>query len=413
MPSCLTDTAIKAAIARRKRAKLFDGEGLYLLLRPGKPPYWRQKYYYAGKEKLISHGVYPRVSLKMARKRLAGAKAVLDAGGDPSAHRKAQKDARRNAANSSFEEIAREWFSKREKKWAPSNAEKIIARLGKDVFPWLGQKSIGALGREEILACLRRVEERGALESARRVRQYVHSVFEYAIETGRGGIHNNPTPRPNALASPEKGKFASITDPHGVGGLIRAISGYQGSLVTRTALRLAPLLFARPSELREAEWREFDLNAAIWRIPAERMKMKTAHLVPLSAQALALLREVQQLTGSGRYVFPSERTNLRAMSDGTLTAALRSLGYSREQMTVHGFRHMASTLLNESGKWRPDAIERQLAHMPRDEMRAVYNAAQHLAERRRMMQWWSDYLDGLASSNAKVVSIEAARSSGR
>jgi integrase len=400
----LTDTAIRAAIARRKPAKLFDGGGLYLLLRPGKQPYWRQKYYYAGKEKLISHGVYPGVSLKLARKRRADAKAVLEAGGDPSTQRKEQKAARRSAANSGFEEIAREWFSKRQKKWAPSNSEKIIARLKKDIFPWLGSKPIAELTRDEILKCLRRVEERGALESARRVRQYVHSVFEYAIETGRGAARINPTPGPTALASPEKGKFASITDPKAVGGLMRALSGYQGSLVTKIGLQLSPLLFVRPSELRESEWGEFDLDAAVWRIPAERTKMKTPHLVPLSSQAIALLREIHHLTGKGRFVFPSERTPLRPMSDGTLTAALRTLGYARGQMTVHGFRHMASTLLNESGKWRGDAIERQLAHMPRDEMRATYNAAQYLPERRKMMQWFADYLDGLRNG-AKVVAI--------
>ncbi len=405
MPASLTDTAIRAAIARRKPAKLFDGGGLYLLLRPPTPPYWRQKYYYAGREKLISHGVYPNVSLKLARKRLAEAKAVLEAGGDPSAHRKAQKAAKRNAAKSAFEEVALEWYSKRAKSWAPSNADKILGRLKKDAFPWLGNKPVGALTREEILTCLRRVEERGAVETARRVRQYIHSVFEYAIETGRGGVQVNPTPRPNALASPEPGKFASISEPRGVGELIRALRSCQGSQVTRVALQLAPLLFVRPGELRQAEWSEFDLDAAVWRIPAARMKMKSAHLVPLSTQALALLQEIKQLTGSGRYVFPSERTHMRSMSDGTLTAALRTLGYSREQMTVHGFRHMASTLLNESGKWRADAIERQLAHMPRDEMRAAYNAAQYLPERRAMMQWFSDHLDSLAAADGKVVPL--------
>lgn len=405
MAASLTDTAIKAAIARREPAKLFDGGGLYLLLRPGKPPYWRQKYYYAGKEKLISHGVYPRVTLKAARKRWADAKAMLEAGGDPSAHRKAQKFAKRNAANSTFEQVALEWYSKRAKSWAASNADKILGRLKKDAFPWLGDKPVAALTREEILNCLRRVEERGALESARRVRQYIHSVFEYAMETGRGGMLTNPTPRPNALASPQPGKFAAVTEPRAVGSLIRAIRGCQGSVVTRIALQLAPLLFVRPSELREAEWKEFELETALWRIAAERMKMKTAHLVPLSSQAVALLQEIKQLTGKGRYIFPSERTHLRAMSDGTLTAALRTLGYARDQMTIHGFRHMASTLLNESGKWRADAIERQLAHMPRDEMRATYNAAQYLPERHRMMQWWADYLDALAASGEKVVNI--------
>jgi integrase len=404
----LTDTAIQAAIAKGKAAKLFDGEGLYLLIpeRPAasagsksaKSPSWRQKYRFDGKEKLISHGVYPRVTLKTARQRLRRAKDLLEAGVDPSAQRKTEKATRRSAAASTFEAVAREWFAKRSKSWAPTNADKIIGRLQKDAFPWIGSSPISQLTREQILSCLRRVEERGALESARRVRQYIHSVFEYATHASIAGQQHNPTPPPGALASPEPGKFASISDPRLVGALIRAIRGYQGSLVVRVALQLAPLVFVRPGELREAEWKEFNLKGAEWRIPAERTKMRTAHLVPLSDQAVALLEELKPLTGHGCYVFPSERSIARPMSANTLTAALRSLGYDNTQMTVHGFRHMASTLLNESGKWRADAIERQLAHMPRDEMRATYNSAQYLPERRKMMQWWADRLDALAAA---------------
>ncbi len=406
----LTDTAIRAALANRKPAKLFDGGGLYLLVRPAKAPrrppaaYWRHKHYFAGTERLVSHGVYPRVTLKLARKRRDELMTLLEAGIDPSAQRRAGKAARRNAAASTFEAVAREWFAKRAKKWAATNSDKVIGRLEKDAFPWIGPTPIVQLTREQILTCLRRVEERGALESARRVRQYVHAVFDYAIHSGLGGLQSNPTPAPGALASPEAGKFASVTEPRAVGALIRSIRSYEGSLPVRIGLQLAPLLFVRPGELREAQWREFDLDRAEWRIPAERTKMRTEHVVPLASQALALFRELQALTGSGRYVFPSERSVARPMSANTLTAAIRGLGYSSTQMTVHGFRHMASTLLNESGKWGADAIERQLAHMPRDEMRKTYNAAQYLAERRRMMQWWADYLDSLASE--KVVSID-------
>ena len=406
----LTDTAIRRAIANRKAAKLFDGGGLYLLVRPVKEPrrppaaYWRHKHYFAGTERLVSHGVYPRVTLKIARQRRDALQALLEDGMDPSAQRRATKAARRNAAANTFEAVAREWFAKRSKSWAATNSDKIIGRLQKDIFPWIGATPISQLTREQILGCLRRVEERGALESARRVRQYVHAVFEYATHSGIAALQSNPTPPPGALASPQEGKFASIADPSGVGALIRAIRSYEGSLPVRIGLQLAPLLFVRPGELREAEWREFHLERAEWRIPAERTKMRTAHVVPLSTQALTLLRELKPLTGAGRYVFPSERSVARPMSANTLTAAIRSLGYDSTQMTVHGFRHMASTLLNESGEWKADAIERQLAHMPRDEMRATYNAAQYLPERKKMMQWWADHLDGLASEK-KVVSI--------
>jgi integrase len=236
-------------------------------------------------------------------------------------------------------------------------------------------------------------------------------VFEYATHAGIAGLQHNPTPPPGALASPEPGKFASITDPRMVGALVLAIRGYQGSLVVRIGLQLAPLVFVRPGELREAEWKEFDLKGAEWRIPAERTKMRTQHVVPLSDQAVALVEELKPLTGHGRYVFPSERTLARPMSANTLTAALRSLGYDSTQMTVHGFRHMASTLLNESGKWRADAIERQLGHMPRDEIRAVYNAAQYLPERRKLMDWWANHLDTLANAQGKIVSINTRRKS--
>ena len=343
--------------------------------------------------------------LKTARQRLRQAKELLEAGVDPSAQRKTEKAARRGPAASTFEAVAREWFAKRSKSWAPTNADKIIGRLQKDAFPWLGSSPVTKLTRDQILACLRRVEERGALESARRVRQYIHSVFDYATHAGISGLQHNPTPPAGALASPEPGKFASITDPRMVGALIRAIRGYQGSFVVRVALQLAPLVFVRPGELREADRKEIDLKGAEWCIPAERTKMRTQHVVPLSDQAVALLEELKPLTGHGRYVFPSERTLVRPMSANTLTAALRSLGYDSTQMTVHGFRHMASTLLNEWGKWRADAIERQLGHMPRDEMRAVYNAAQYLPERRKMMDWWANHLDTLAAAQGKIVNI--------
>jgi integrase len=414
----LTDTAIRAAIAARKPVKLFDGGGLYLLLHTPKAApgaskeataiaaYWRQKFYYGGKERLVSHGVYPRVSLKRARQRRDDLHQLLEDGIDPSAKRRVDKAAKRNAAASTFEAVATEWFGKISKGWAPSHSVKIIGRLNQDLFPWIGSKAIASLSRNDLLGTLERVQNRGAIDSARRIRQNMELIFEYA--RGRGLlVGENPTPRPDALEMPTKGSYASITDPKGVGALIRAVRTYQGQFVTRIALQLAPLLFVRPGELRAAEWAEIDLEAGEWRIPDSRMKGKVGHFVPLSRQAVALFKELQPLTGSGKFVFPSERGGHRPMSSNTLNAALRGLGFSKEQMTTHGFRHAASTLLNESGKWHADAIERQLAHVPRNAVRAAYNRAEHLPERKKMMQWWADHLDGLAAE--KVVPISKAK----
>ena len=392
---------MRAARPHEKPYKLFDGGGLYLLVRPDGSRYWRLKYYVAGKEKLISVGIYPKVTLAAARRRRDDARKLLEEGADPSVQRKEKRVAQRAASENTFEAVGREWYGKRSRSWAPSNAERILGRLQKDAFPFIGQIPIAELDGPKILDTLRRVEERGSVESAHRVRQYINSIFQYAIDTHR--VRANPTPRSGALETPKKGKFASITDPKGVGGLMRALPSYQGSVVTRTALQLAPLVFVRPGELRAAEWKEFDLQASEWRIPASRMKMKAPLLVPLSQQALALLKEVQMLTGEGRYVFPSERSPFRPMSANTLNSALRTLGFSKEQMTSHGFRHMASTLLNESGKWHRDAIERQLAHTDSDSVRAAYNFSEHLEERRRMMQWWADHLDQLRQLHNDVA----------
>ncbi|HLQ12539.1 MAG TPA: integrase arm-type DNA-binding domain-containing protein [Steroidobacteraceae bacterium] len=409
----LTDTELRAAVRRALHTevpKLFDGKGLFLLVtresaQRGKG-YWRLKYRIDGKEKLISLGVYPEVPLKSARKRRDKAREQLEQKTDPSAQRQAEKAARRNRSTNTLEAVGTEWFAKKSRAWVKSNSDRIRDRLNKDVYPHIGDLPITDLTSPKLLEVLRLVEDRGAIESAHRIRQYLNSIFQYAIDTHR--LQANPIPKPGALASPTKGRFASITDPKGVGSLMRAIDGYQGTLVVQTALKLAPLAFVRPGELRAAEWAEFDLDAAEWRIPIRRMKMKAAHFVPLSCQAVALLKLVRQLTGSGQFVFPSERGHKRPMSANTLNAALRSLGFSKTQMTAHGFRHMASTLLNESGKWNRDAIERQLAHTDQDSIRAAYNFSQHLEERRRMMQWWSDYLETLRNAGDKVVKLSAA-----
>lgn len=400
----LTAAAIHAAKPRAKPYKLFDGGGLYLLVRPDGSRYWRFKYRIDGTEKLISLGVFDEVSLKRARKLHEGARDLLQAGIDPSEQRKVAKANRRTAAENTFEAVAREWFDKKSRTWAKNNADIVIRRLEKDVFPKIGGDPISKLTGPKLLEVLRAVEGRGAIESAHRIRQYINSIFLYAIQTHR--VEANPTPHSGALTPPIKGKFASITDAKGVGALMRSIRGYQGTHVVTLALRLAPLVFVRPGEIRSAEWAELDLDSAEWVIPAERMKMRRPHLVPLSTEAVEILRELHQITGKGRYLFPSERCLARPISENTLNAALRTLGYSKEQMTAHGFRHMASTLLHESRKWRSEVIERQLAHSDRNAIRAVYNAAEYLEERRQMMEWWADRLNTLAKAD-NVVSIKA------
>ena len=395
----LTDTAIRRAKPREKPYKLADGGGLYLLINPSGARWWRLKYRVEGREKLISLGVYPDVPLKDARERRDEARRLLASGGDPGAKRKAEK----SADADTFEAVAREWFGKFSTGWAPTHADKVFRRLELYVFPWLGSRPVRNIAAPDVLSCLRRVEARGTLETAHRTHQHCGQVFRYAVATGRAERDPCADLR-GALPPATKQHLASITDVPGVSDLLRAIDGYAGTEVARSALRLAPLVFVRPGELRGAEWSEFDLATAEWRIPAERMKARVQHIVPLSRQALAILHELQPLTGSGRYLFPSARTHERPMSNNTLNAALRRMGYTTDDMTAHGFRSMASTLLNEQG-WSRDAIERQLAHGERDEVRAAYNYAEYLPERRKMMQAWADYLDGLRVG-ANVVPLK-------
>ena len=389
----LTEIAVRNAKARAKPARLFDAGGLYLEIAPSGGKWWRFKYRFAEKEKRLSLGVYPEVSLKAARAKRDEARRLLGDGIDPSEHRQQNKSALTAKAANSFEAIAREWFAKFSENWVDTHSSKIIRRLERDLFPWLGARSINSITAPELLSALRRIESRGALETAHRAMQNCGQVFRYAVATGRA--ERDPIGDLRGALPPVKEKHhASIRDPKAIGALLRAIDGYEGSLITKCALRLAPLLFVRPGELRKAEWTEFNLDAAEWRIPAERMKMREQHIVPLSTQAVAILRELHALTGARHYVFPGARTNGRPMSENTVNAGLRRLGYAKNEMTGHGFRSIASTLLNEQG-WHRDAIERQLAHAERDNVRAAYNFAEHLPERRKMMQAWSDYLDGL------------------
>jgi integrase len=388
--------------------KLFEGRGVYLEMAPSGGRWWRFKYRLGGTEKRISLGTYPDVGLKAARERLEQARKQVAAGIDPSEQRKAARIVAATNTEDLFESIAREWYQLNERTWAPNHADKILGRLENDAFPWIGKRPIRELTAPELLTMLRRIESRGAIETAHRVLQYCGQIFRYAIATSRAE-HNVSLNLRGALAPKSKRHFASVTEPQAVGALLRAIDGYQGWFVTRCALRIAPLVFIRPGELRGARWKEFNAKDAERRVPAERMKRRLLHIVPLSSQALAILEELRPLTGNGKYLFPSERTADRPMSENTVNAALRRLGYTNDEMTGHGFRSMASTLLNEQG-WQPDAIERQLAHSEPNDTRAAYNYAKLLPERRRMMQTWADYLERLARGDDKhdVEAIRAA-----
>jgi integrase len=386
--------------APNKALKVFDGGGFFLEVRPTGAKLWRLKYRFFGKEKLLALGSYPDRSLADARVAATEAKRLVASGVDPSAKRKTDRLLRHVAIANTLEGVGREWHEKFSPTWVASHSSKVLIRLEKNVFPWLGARPISEVEPCEILAVLRRMEERGILDTARRVRQYLGSIYRYAITTGRAR-HDVSADLKGAVPAPTRNHYATMTDPVQIGALLRAIDCYEGSMVTRTALALAPMLFCRPGELRGMEWSELDLEKSIWKLPPARQKLKKAgklsnktgdHSVPLSTQAVRLLRELQPLTGSSDFVFPSERVRTRSMSDGTVNAALRRLGFSKEQITGHGFRHMASTLLNEQG-WSADAIECQLSHNDGDLIRGTYNRAKYLPERQKMMQAWADYLD--------------------
>ncbi len=393
---------IRNAKPRDKAYKLTDEKGLYVFIKPNGSKAWRLKYRFLGKEKTLSIGLYPEVTLAEAREARDNARKKLANQIDPGLAKQISKRNAREAAENSFETIAREWYVKFSTKWSPSHGERILKRLEKDIFPWIGQVPISEITAPELLAALRRMESRGAVETAHRAHQNCGQIFRYAIATGRAE-RDTSNDLKGAIPPAKKKHHASITNPNGIGELLRAIDGYQGQTITKCALRLAPLVFVRPGELRHAEWSEFNLTNAEWRIPAEKMKMRVMHIVPLSKQAIAILQELRPLTGNGKYLFPSVRSSKRPMSENTVLGALRRLGYTSDEMTGHGFRSMASTLLNEQG-WNPDAIERQLAHGERNTVRAAYNYAEYLPERKKMMQRWADYLDKLRNQNA-IVSL--------
>jgi integrase len=393
-PMALTNVRIKRLKPEKKAYKVFDGRGLYMEISPSGGRLWRLKYRFEGREKRLALGVYPEVTLAEAREKREAARKLLAQGIDPTDAKKAKK-AQETAQEETLEVIAREWHQRFYSTWTPGHAARIMTVLETDVFPWIGSRPIKEVNAPELLAVARRVEARGALESAHRLIGNCGMVFRYAVATGRAERDPSGDLR-GALPPAQVKNHPTITDPVEIGKLLRAMDGYEGSFIVRCALRLAPLVFVRPGELRHAEWAEFSLEDEnpVWKIPGEKMKMRRPHIVPLSRQAVEIVKELQPLTGSGKYLFPSERTRSRPMSENTVNAALRRLGYSKEELTGHGFRAMASTLLNEAG-WAGDIIEAQLSHAEKSKVRRAYNRAEYLPERKKMMQFWSDFLDGL------------------
>ena len=392
----LTDVTVRTAKPREKPYKLSDSGGLYLEVTPAGGKRWRWKYRVGGREKLLSMGVYPDVPLAAARARRDDARKLLASGVDPSVQRQGEKAAQAESAANSFEVIAREWFDKHQSGWAESHSSKVMTRLEKDVFPYIGSLPIVEIAPPELLKVLQRIEERGALETAHKARFSCGQVFRYAIATGRAERDISADLR-GALPPVRTKHMASVTDPSLVGPLLRALHGYEGTQTVRCALRLAPLLFVRPGELRNAKWADIDLDKAEWRYRVTKTELD--HIVPLASQAIEILKELRLLTGRGLYVFPGARSIKRPMSENTVNAALRRLGIPQEDLTGHGFRAMARTILDEVHGFRPDVIEHQLAHAVRDPLGRAYNRTSHLPERRRMMQRWADYLDELRSGN--------------
>lgn len=402
----LTAIQIKSVKPREKPYKMADEKGLYLLVNPNGSKLWKFKYRFSGVEKKLSFGAFPDVTLAAARDARDEARRQLVNTIDPGILKNSVKRSKKIAEENSFEAIAREWHAKFTPKWSKSHGERILIRLEQNIFPWIGKRPISEVSASEILSALRRIENRGAVETAHRVSQICGQVFRYAIVTGKA--ERNPAADLRGALAPVKQKHhASITDTVEIGRLLCSINDYHGHFVTKCALQLAPLFFVRPGELRHAEWTEFDLEKAEWRIPAEKMKMKEQHIVPLCTQAIEILMELSAYTGTGKYLFPSLRSATRPMSENTVLAALRRLGYTSDEMTGHGFRSMASTLLNENG-WNRDAIERQLAHAERNNIRAAYNYAQYLPERRNMMQWWADHLEKLRGQTNVIPIFKAA-----
>jgi integrase len=401
----LTDTTIRNAKHGTKPKKLFDERGLFLLLQPSGGKLWRLKYRYQGKEKKLALGIYPDVTLKVARQRREEARAVLANGADPAAAKAKLKAGATLAAKNTFKAVADDYLEKAEKDGRAAITVKKSRWLFSLMENDLGKRPITEIEPVDLLHTLQKIESKGQLETARRMRSLASRIFRYAVATSRASADPSALLR-GAIATPKVRHHSAILEPKAVGGLLRAIDGYSGQPLTCLALKLSPHLFVRPGELRQAEWQEFDFDNAVWTIPAEKMKMREPHVVPLSTQALDLLDSAKILSAGRRFVFSSRHPGSRPMSENTINGALRRLDYTGKEMTAHGFRAMASTLLNQSGKWSADAIERALAHKDGNAIRGIYHRGAHWAERVEMAQWWSDYLDRLRDGG-KVVTFDA------
>ena len=402
----LTATAVKQAKPKAKPYKLADGGGLYLHVKPnGK--YWRYKYRFANKEKLLALGVYPETSLADVRKLHQVARENLAEDIDPNSAKQAQKAADQDVLENSFEVIALEWLQKRGVK-SESTEQRQNSLLKKDLFPYIGKKPISDIKAPELLKALRKIENRGAIETAHRAKQLSGQIFRYAVATGRA--ERDPSvDLKDALAQPKQTHFKSLTEPNDVAPLMVAIRHYQGTPTVMAALKLSPLLFCRPGELRHLEWKEVKFTQTRIELPAEKMKMQEQHIIPLATQAMEILEELHLITGRGKYVFPSARGASRPLSDNGVRTALRTLGYTNEQISPHGFRAMARTILDEVLNFPLDWIEHQLAHAVRDPNGRAYNRTKHISQRQQMMQTWADYLDGLASGNNNVVPFRSSQ----
>ncbi|MCL2591409.1 MAG: integrase arm-type DNA-binding domain-containing protein [Betaproteobacteria bacterium] len=399
----LKDTTIKKTKPEAKPVRMFDGGGLYLEISPAGGKLWRMKYRFGGKEKRLSFGAYPTLSLSEARERREEAKKILRDGKDPGEVKKASKAALKAANENSFETVAREWFSRWKTDKAESHTSKVIARLQNDVFPWMGDRPVSDITAPMVLEVLRRIEARGVIETAHRAKENISMVMRYAIATGLAERDPCPDLR-GALPPVRKKHMAAFTDPVKVGELLRAIDAYKGSHVTRAALALVPYVFARPCELRWAKWADIDLEKGEWRYTTS--KTKTDHNVPLARQAVEILRNLHPLTGRGEFVFPGQKPG-RPISDGTINNALHIMGYdTQREHTGHGFRATARTLLAEELDVEPRIIEQQLAHKVPDTLGTAYNRATYQKQRRKMMQAWVDYLDKL-KAGAEIIPLRA------
>ncbi|NKA75098.1 integrase [Ralstonia solanacearum] len=401
----LTDIAVRKATPREKPYRLADAGGMYLEVVPSGGKYWRLKYRFAGKEKRLALGVYPDVSLAAAREKRDDARKKLAADIDPGEAKKADKRAVRLAATNSFEAVALGWMDELKPYVTAGSMAKTKARFEKDVFPWIGKRPVAEIDAPEVLTVLKRIDSRGARFTAHKVRGEISRAFRYGIKEGYCKF-DPARDLVNAIPPAQTTHFASITEPAKVGAMLRAFDGFSGTFPVLCALKLAPMLFTRPGELRKAEWAQFDLDKGEWRYLVT--KTKTEHLVPLATQAVQILRELHALTGNGRYVFPGARSAQRPMSDAAVNAALRRLGYdTRTEITGHGFRAMARTILHEELEQKPEVIEHQLAHAVPDTLGRAYNRTKFIKERRAMMQKWADYLDKL-KAGAEIIPINAA-----